>query len=338
MAGLYPNLAAAYRQGLSDLLESGQTVPSVKDPTSPASGFGGADRPSIELLGHSFEVANPFACLVDSDARPLRLPYCVGSLLWTLSGSNDLAHLQSYHPDARIFSDDGISLSGAFGKRLFRYNDKINQIDAIIELLRIDPASRRTFVAICDANDNIRHSREYPCSIGLQYFLRNGKLHSITYMRAQHALLILPYDVFLFMMLQCLVAVRLGVAVGTYRHISGTFHIYDTEREFAKRVLAEPIRSIEFGHMDGSKVELAEVLQFEECARVFGCTRNLSSLLGMLETAEIGSDFAIHCKLVIMAHWLHTCDEQKNPALDLLPAHMQTMIRRQWAVTRIRAA
>ena len=182
----HATLADAYRSTLIDVLERGNSVPSVQDPSSPASGFGTADRPSIELIGYSFEVQNPLACIVDSDARPLRLAYCVGSLLWTLNGSNDLAHLQGYHPDARNFSDDGISLSGAFGKRLFRSAGKIDQIAAIAERLLADPASRRTFAAICNAEDNVRQTREYPCCIGVQYFLRGGRLHSLTHMRAQH--------------------------------------------------------------------------------------------------------------------------------------------------------
>lgn len=327
----HPDLAAAYRHGLLDLLQDGHPVPSVREPTSPASGFGCADRPSIEMIGYSFEVTNPFACLVDSDARPLRLPYCVGSFLWTLAGSNDLERLQSYHPEARNFSDDGISLSGAFGKRLFRYRDEIDQIDAIVERLRVDTSSRRTFAAICDAGDNVQRSREYPCCIGLQYFLRDGRLHSITYMRAQHALLILPYDAFLFMMLQCVMAARVGAAVGTYRHICGTFHIYQKEREFAERVLGNPLRSIEFGRADGSELELAEVLEFEERARSVGRARDVRSLLDMLQAGEGGSEFARHSKLVVLGHWLHSLTEdQNNAALERLPVPLQMMMRRHW--------
>jgi thymidylate synthase len=330
----HPNLASAYRQGLLDLLQDGRPVPSVQESTSPASGFGVADRPSVELIGYSFEVTNPFACLVDSEARTLRLPYCVGSLLWTLAGSDDLEHLQQYHPDARNFSDDGISLSGAFGKRLFRNQDQIDEIDAIIKRLRVDPASRRTFAAICDAEDNIRQSREYPCCIGLQYFLREGALHSITYMRAQHALLILPYDAFLFMALQCIVAARLGATIGTYKHICGTFHIYEAEREFTERVLSEPLHSIEFGRPEGSESELIDLLQFEKRVRDLGRARDVRGLIEILESATRGSDFAHQAKLVLLAHWFHLiADAQENVALDGLPEPMKLIMRRQWRST-----
>lgn len=334
---LHANLGAAYRQGLLDLLQSGHPVPSVQDPTSPASGFGTADRPAIELIGYSFEVTNPFACLVDSEARSLRLEYCIGSLLWTLAASNDLEYLQSYHPDARNFSDDGISLSGAFGKRLFQYRNEIDQIAAIVKRLQIDPASRRTFAAICNGEDNVRNSREYPCCIGLQYFLRQGALHSITFMRAQHALLILPYDAFLFMTLQCIVAARLGVAVGTYRHICGTFHIYEAERQLANRVLGEPLRSLEIGHPDGSGTELADAIQFEARARASGRARDTRSLLKMIEAGECGSEFARQSKLVVLAHWLHALSgEAGNAALGRLPEPMQVMMRRRWYIAQRR--
>ncbi len=333
--GSYSNLAAAYRQSLIDLLHDGRTVPSVKEATSPASGFGAADRPSIELLGYAFEVTNPFACLVDSEARPLRLGYCVGSLLWTLAGSNDLVHLQGYHPDAKNFSDDGISLSGAFGRRLFRNQGNIDQIQAIADRLRVDPASRRTYAAICDAEDNVRQSREYPCCIGLQYFLRDGELHSITYMRAQHALLVLPYDAFLFMALHCLLAARIGASVGSYRHICGTFHVYESERSYAERVIGAPLHSVEFGRPNGNETELAEVIRFEERARASGVAGDSRMLLKMLPTAEDGSEFARYSKLVLLAHWIHSIDRSgKNVALEKLPDEMQTILRRQWGSSR----
>jgi hypothetical protein len=61
----------------------------------------------------------------------------------------------------------------------------------------------------------------------------------MTFMRSQSALMVLPYDVFLFASLQGLLASRLGVEVGTYTHISGSFHVYEDELEMASAVIAE---------------------------------------------------------------------------------------------------
>lgn len=332
---VYTDLASAYRQGLDELLRHGESVPSVRDPSSPASGFGTADRPAIELRGHSFEVSRPSACLVDSDIRPLRLAYCFASLVWTLSASNDLEWIASYHPDARNFSDDGISLSGAFGKRLFAYGGAIDQIGAIIKRLETDPASRRTVAVVCDAADNIRSSREYPCCIGLQYFLRAGKLHATTFMRAQHGLLVLPYDAFLFMALQCLLAARLNVEVGRYQHVCGTFHIYESEADLAREVLHSPIASVELGRLDRSGRDISELLDVEYEIRSAGRAGDRSALARILSCVP-SSEFSRQAQLVLLAHWLHILgDDLRNAAIEGLPTRMGAMMRRQWDSRRI---
>ena len=43
-------LADAYRDGLRAQLSHGKPAPRVTDPLSPASGFGDAPRPAVELL------------------------------------------------------------------------------------------------------------------------------------------------------------------------------------------------------------------------------------------------------------------------------------------------
>jgi hypothetical protein len=54
-------------------------------------------------------------------------------------------------------------------------------------------------------------------------------------MRAQQALTVLPYDLFLFSSLHVYFAARLGVDPGEYVHSCGTFHIYEDEVEIARR-------------------------------------------------------------------------------------------------------
>ncbi len=197
----FDTLAEAYSEGLARLLTSGRPVPSVRDPYSVASNFGGADRPAVELLGYGFEIRDPSAALLYSKALPLRLDYCFGLLCWSLSGSDDAKILSYYHPAATRFSDDGSHLSGAFGHRLFCHKDG-SQIDAILNLLGRDPASRRAVAFIADARDNFTRSVEYPCAVSMHFFVRDGMLHAILHMRAQQALFVLPYDAFLFMSLQ----------------------------------------------------------------------------------------------------------------------------------------
>jgi hypothetical protein len=206
--------AAAYAAGLRDLLEGGAAVESVTDPTSKASNFGRADRPSIELLGYGLAIERPESCLMTSTRWTPNLPYCFGLLAWTLTGQDDVAPLAYYRPGATEFSDDGYTLGGSFGRRIFGRDRGENQLDAILRRIRADAASRRTFASISRPDDNFQTSREYPCAIGMQFFLRDNRLHATTFMRAQQALTVLPYDAFLFISIQLLASATAVVDVG----------------------------------------------------------------------------------------------------------------------------
>jgi hypothetical protein len=82
-------------------------------------------------------------------------------------------------------------------------------------------------------------------------------------MRAQSAVGVLPYDAFLFMGLQNLLADRLGVLSGAYRHNAGTFHLYETEMDTAARVAEEEIIPISVGPIDSSERQLEDIYAFE---------------------------------------------------------------------------
>lgn len=323
MTPTYGTLAEAYTAGLRHLLESGRYAPSVLEPQSPASGFGSGDRASLELLGYSFAIQKPLSALISCPTRPIRLEYCFGALLWTLAGSSDLDWLAYYHPSARNFSDDGISLSGAFGKRLFDFGSGLNQIDTIKARLGRDPGSRRTVGTITTADDNVRETREYPCCIAVQYFLRDNQLHAMTHMRAQQALTILPYDAFLFMMLQAILACRMGVEIGTYVHSAGTFHIYQSEIEIAQRILEAGVMPVDVGQPQNCESELPALLRLEDDLRT-----NPRKCAVDIAEAEVGTGTLFgQARLVLLAHALRHSHEhsRQKVVLERLPESMKNV-------------
>jgi thymidylate synthase len=308
LGGTHSTLANAYQQGLRDLLQDGYRVESVRDPASIASNWGTSDRPTVEIIGYSMQIDDPYACLFFAKERPLRLEYLFGLFLWSLAGSNEVEWLTYYHPMAMAFSDDEKYLCGAFGKRLFDYKNSVNQIDAICERLLKDPSSRRTFGAICVPEDNITQSREYPCCIGVQYFLRDGVLHALTHMRAQSAFGVLPYDAFLFMALQCLLAKRLGAEPGVYRHHAGTFHLYESERELARQVADSQCVAVRVGSFDAEEAALKDIFAFEyelRRATITGDRLVVSSLASGKYNCET---FWGQTKVVLLLHALRRLD------------------------------
>jgi thymidylate synthase len=270
--GMSDNPDEAYRQGLRDVLRRGSNVPSVLGKKSKASNFGRGDRPWLELRGYHFKLALTNPTVISSEALPTHVPYAIGLLAWTLDGRNDVETLAYYRPSAMDFSDDGLTLCGSFGRRLFGAGQADDQMAAIARRIDDDPMSRRTFAPIISASDNLDETLEFPCATGVQLFNRQGNLHWLTVMRAQQALTVLPYDLFLFTALHHFTASRLGVAVGGYEHFAGTFHIYQNEKKLAQQIIDEEVQVLKLPRLaPGSGYAVAEELislekSIRECA------------------------------------------------------------------------
>ena len=234
----FSNFNSAYKVGLQDIATYGFEVDSTTDPMSVGSAFGCQARPTKEIIGYSFMLESPADRLLSLKSKKINLPFAVANSLWTISGSDKLDFIAFYNSRGRNFSDNQVTLHGAHGKRLFD-TDGIDQIEAIIERLRQDPYSRRTVAPMYHPSDNKASSKDIPCPIAIQFLRRSGKLHAITYMRSQSAAMVLPYDVYSFTFLHEALAVELGCELGTYHHVSGSFHYYLDEETVVNRVIAE---------------------------------------------------------------------------------------------------
>jgi len=216
-------------------LRNGRRVSGVVDHLSVGSSYGSAPRPYRELIGHQFSLANPLANLIARKARPLNIPYMVANFIWTTSGSDLLEDIAFWNGRAYSFSDDATCIRSALGPRLF--SDQ-QQFYIAQEKIRNDPNTRRSIVVFVEPRDLLAPTRDVPCMATLQFMLRDYKLHAVATMRSQSALMVMPYDIALLAGLQCLMAMRLGVAVGTYTHFSASFHCYDDELDIARSVAA----------------------------------------------------------------------------------------------------
>jgi thymidylate synthase len=190
-----------------------------------------------ELFGVLLEVERPRSRLSRTE-RKGTLFSALGELLWYLAGTNALDFISYYAPRYGRDSEDGKTIRGAYGPRLFDWR-KNNQIAQVIELLRDKPTSRRAVIAIFEAGDIATHFRETPCTCTLQIVVRDGRLHMLANMRSNDVFVGLPHDVFAFTMLQEILARTLGLKLGTYRHAVGSLHLYDDRMDEARTFLRE---------------------------------------------------------------------------------------------------
>lgn len=106
-----------------------------------------------------------------------------------------------------------------------RYAD---QIPFILQELKRNPSSRRAVMTIRDKDADIG-SDDPACLQHIQYFIRNGKLDCDVLFRSNDACKATFMNAFALIMLQKMIADKLGVQVGTYTHRANSFHCYEKD-------------------------------------------------------------------------------------------------------------
>ena len=115
-------------------------------------------HPKERLLFNSARDANPFFHLYES--------------LWMLAGRNDVASVAYYAKQINEYSDDGITLNGAYGYRwrsslvprtalgdteslLRNTREMVDQLDVLVNHLKADPTSRRAVLQMWNVEDDL---------------------------------------------------------------------------------------------------------------------------------------------------------------------------------------
>lgn len=178
---------------------------------------------SAEIINAIITITDPTKGFCSSETRKTPVRYAIGELLYYLSGSNRLSYLSHLSSVWNRLSDDGETVNSAYGHRIFHHFG-FDQWAHVRRLLLEQPNTRQAIIHIKDAS--CEPTKDLPCTVSLQFFLRDGLLHMTTYMRSNDIWLGFPYDVFAFTSLQCLMAMELDVNIGQYTHIAGSLHLY----------------------------------------------------------------------------------------------------------------
>jgi thymidylate synthase len=194
-----------------------------------------------ELFGVLLELEQPRGRLSRTETRGKPFS-CLGEFLWYLSRDNKLEFIRYYIPAYDDETDDGETIHGGYGPRLFsqRGND---QIQNVINTLKASSESRRAVIQLFNAEDIARRHAEVPCTCTIQFVVRQKRLHMLTTMRSNDAYKGLPHDIFCFTMLQEIVARTLGLELGKYKQSVGSLHLYDCDDQAARQYLAEGVQS-----------------------------------------------------------------------------------------------
>lgn len=167
--------------------------------------------------------------LITVAARKLNYPFMVAEWFWIMAGQNDVETISFYNKQIGQFSDDGSIFYGAYGTKVRP------QLEYVLSTLRRDPASRQAVLTIW--REIPPATKDVPCTVSMQFLVRNGKVHCIVNMRSSDAWLGLPYDIFNFTRIQAWVAAALEMDPGEYHMTLGSSHLYQRNWEQARTIV-----------------------------------------------------------------------------------------------------
>lgn len=176
-----------------------------------------------EVLADQITIPMKFP-IVTVASRKINYGFALGEAWWIVSGSNRLSDITQFMKKYKDYSDDGFFLNGAYGVKF------VDQLRYVADTLETDRDSRQAVINIW--RENPRQSKDIPCTISHQYFIRDDKLHLVATMRSQDMVWGLCYDSFTFTMMaktvQTLLRARgVEVEMGNLYINQGSAHIYE---------------------------------------------------------------------------------------------------------------
>lgn len=197
-------------------------------------------KPTERVLFSPLRDANPFFHLMES--------------LWMLAGRDDLEFPQLFNSRFKEYSDNGLTVHGAYGHR-WRQVFGYDQLNIIANELIKNPNSRRCVLAMWDASPNtlkrgedgictaydlmnshlgsddlnlaVNGGKDVPCNTHIYFDVRDSKLNMTVCCRSNDIVWgAYGANAVHFSILQEYMAAYIGVEVGEYRQFSNNYHAY----------------------------------------------------------------------------------------------------------------
>lgn len=188
----------------------------------------------LDTFGLTFKLTNPINSLCTINERKLNYKFAIIEKFEYLTGISKPETICSYNKNYANFLNETGEFDGAYGPRIRR------QFAYVYNLLKKDPDTRQAIININNESDK-HDSKDIPCTISLQFLLRNRKLNLLVNMRSNDLLWGTPYDVNGFCFLLEAMSSFLEVEVGEYQQVNGSTHIYLERKDKLFDLIDKPI-------------------------------------------------------------------------------------------------
>ena len=207
----------------------------------------GSSRPdrtgtgSRSIFGHQmrYDLAAGFPLVTTKRVHFRSIAY---ELLWFLRGDSNVSWLQEHgvtiwdewaRPDGELGPVYGVqwrSWPTPDGRH-------VDQISAVLDLLRHDPTSRRMVVSAWNVGE-IPQMALPPCHLLFQFYVAEGRLSCQVYQRSADLFLGVPFNIASYALLTHMVAAQVGLDVGDLVWTGGDCHVYDNHVDQVREQLS----------------------------------------------------------------------------------------------------
>jgi thymidylate synthase len=217
-----PNFSQIWRAMLEDLLRNGSDIYPRR-------------LSCREIIDVVLYTRDPYMNILVDPIRNPSYRFMLAEWLWIYFGHSDVATIAQYNKHIAQYSDDGATFAGSYGEPWAQ------QWPRIIALLREDHDTRQAVIQIYRPPP--QPSKDVPCTISIQFLVREERVHTIVNMRSSDIWLGLPYDFFNFSMLANVTAAALRLRLGGLTMHLGSSHLYHENFEKAEQIIANDTTS-----------------------------------------------------------------------------------------------
>lgn len=192
----------------------------------------GPDATNIQVYNTLIKITNPRDRYLDIIGRKNNIFAMIAETFWTLAGDDKVdPYLSFYLPRAADFSDDGLKWRAAYGPRIYEHD----QLQGVLDQLQKNTLTRQAVIGIYDQTlDSQVHlpngTKDIPCNNMIYLYSTpvnpdNINLHVIQ--RSGDVIWGLgSINIFIWTILQEIVANMLDKDVGYYTHYVNNLHVY----------------------------------------------------------------------------------------------------------------
>ena len=182
----------------------------------------------LELIDQKLKLTNPTKLGIYDRARKFKKEYAIAELLWYIGRDPKPGNIGELASIWKDIQDDEGKVESNYGLYIFGEN-----WEWVVTELESDPESRRAVISIYDNSHKHSNYKDHPCTMSLQFLIRNEHLHLIWNMRSSDIVFGFCNDMFCASMILQLMLNEfdeMDLRLGDITFNLGSLHVY--ERHF----------------------------------------------------------------------------------------------------------